>query len=126
MHMHQPTLQELQQRQLDKLREQQEWEQEEDGMAAAADDDGYEGGEGEDQPTGLLSNNNRASRGSSKGINNSSSNNTAMTGSPIMSFSLPQGLWPTMSFSLVPVRLPPTTSPKQSGLRGKGAASCPI
>lgn len=43
---------------------------------------------------------------------------SALTGSR-MSYSLPQGLWPTMSFSLVPVRLP--ASPK-SGFRNSGAS----
>jgi len=46
---------------------------------------------------------------------------SALMGS-CMSYNLPQGLWPTMSFSLVPVRLPPA-SPK-SGFRN-GGASCP-
>jgi hypothetical protein len=47
---------------------------------------------------------------------------SVLTGSP-MSCSLPQGMWPTMSFSLVPVRLTPAASPKSP--LGTKHASCP-
>jgi hypothetical protein len=43
--------------------------------------------------------------------------------SPV-SCSLPQGLWPTVSFSLVPVRLQGPTSPKGGGFRRTSGASC--
>jgi hypothetical protein len=48
-----------------------------------------------------------------------------LAGSP-MSYTLPQGLWPTMSFSLVPIRLPGPSaacaSPPKGALQGKNAS----
>jgi hypothetical protein len=77
VHMHQPTEAELRARARAKLQEQQQQRQQEQHQ--------QQGGEDEE-------------------VNEGDFDDSALMASPI-SCTLPQGLWPTMSFSLVPVRL---------------------
>jgi hypothetical protein len=77
VHMHQPTEAELRARARAKLQEQQQQRQQEQHQ--------QQGGEDEE-------------------VNEDDFDDSALMASPI-SCTLPQGLWPTMSFSLVPVRL---------------------
>jgi hypothetical protein len=98
VHMHQPTADELHARALAKLQEQQQQQQQQQGSVA-----GCKGlGEG-------------AGAGAADGAEEEEDefDESALMASPI-SYSLPQGLWPTMSFSLVPVRFDrvPPASPQ--------------
>ena len=104
VHMHQPTADELRSRALAKLQEQQQQQQQQQQQARQQGVSG--GSKGLEEAAGTVG-------GADDLEEEDGFDESAMMASPI-SYSLPQGLWPTMSFSLVPVRfdrLPPA-SPK--------------